>query len=62
MVGRITGQRWTRPAASGRRVTERASHPQLVEVEPADRVMNRHADSFTSWKGKVNNSYRNNLI
>jgi hypothetical protein len=49
-------------AVSDPRGAERASDPHLVEVETADRVMNRHADRVTPVEQEVNISYRKTLL
>lgn len=47
MMGRAVRQRRVSLAASDRQPTERASHPQQVEVETVDRVMDCHTGSLT---------------
>lgn len=51
-----------RLTVSGRHRTERASGPQLVDVEAAGQVMSRHADSLPAAAHNVNISYRKNRI
>jgi hypothetical protein len=51
-----------RLTASGRHRTERASGPQLVDVQAAGQVMSRHADSLPAAPHNVNISYRQNWI
>jgi hypothetical protein len=51
-----------RLTASGRHRTERASGPQLVDVQAAGQVMSRHADSLSAAPHNVNISYRKNRI